>query len=123
MGAHRLYCHRSFKANKWIQMMLVAFQTMGGEVMRKISKFHFIIFYRLQSQVLFQNSVFVWTRVHRQHHKHTDTDADPHNSKRGFFFCHMGWIIFEEHPELLKMKRTIDMSDLMRQPIVMFQKK
>ena len=28
----------------------------------------------------------------RLHHKASETQADPHNSKRGFFFSHMGWL-------------------------------
>lgn len=33
----------------------------------------------------FQQSIYDWARDHRVHHKFTDTDADPHNSKRGNF--------------------------------------
>jgi hypothetical protein len=36
-----------------------------------------------------QNSIYIWTRDHRVHHKYTDTDADPHNINRGFFFAHV----------------------------------
>lgn len=32
MGAHRLYTHRTFKANKWIRLALVTFQTVAGQV-------------------------------------------------------------------------------------------
>lgn len=32
MGAHRLYTHRTFKANKWIRGALVFFQTVAGQV-------------------------------------------------------------------------------------------
>ena len=30
-----------------------------------------------------QNNLYVWCRDHRVHHKFSETDADPHNSKRG----------------------------------------
>lgn len=33
----------------------------------------------------FQQSIYDWARDHRVHHKFTDTDADPHNSRRGEF--------------------------------------
>lgn len=66
---------------------------------------------------------FVQVRDHRVHHKFTDTDADPHNSKRGFFFSHIGWLLVKKHPDVKIKGGTIDMSDLRSDPIVMFQKK
>lgn len=33
----------------------------------------------------FQQSIYEWARDHRVHHKFTDTEADPHNSKKGLF--------------------------------------
>lgn len=70
-----------------------------------------------------QNSVYEWARDHRLHHKYSDTDADPHNSKRGFFFSHVGWLMCRKHPELFEKCRGIDTSDLLADPIVAFQKK
>lgn len=57
------------------------------------------------------------------HHKFTDTDADPHNSQRGLFFSHMGWLLVRKHQDVKTKGGTIDMSDLKNDPIVMFQKK
>lgn len=57
------------------------------------------------------------------HHKFTDTDGDPHNYSRGFFFAHMGWLMLKKHPEVKRKGAMIDMSDLERDPFVMFQKK
>jgi stearoyl-CoA desaturase (delta-9 desaturase) len=52
-----------------------------------------------------------------------ETNADPHNSRRGFFFAHMGWLMAKKH-EAVKVKgKCVDMSDLEADPIVMFQKK
>lgn len=62
-------------------------------------------------------------RDHRLHHKYTDTDADPHNARRGFFFSHMGWLMMKKHPEVFKKGKGIDMSDIERDPVVMFQKR
>lgn len=42
--------------------------------------------------------MYVWVRDHRQHHKYSDTDADPHNASRGFFFSHIGWLMSKKHP-------------------------
>jgi len=64
-----------------------------------------------------------WVRDHRVHHKFTDTDADPHNSKRGFFFCHMGWLCCKKHPDVKKYGAKVDMSDLENDPLLLFQRK
>lgn len=61
--------------------------------------------------------------IFRVHHKFTDTDADPHNARRGLFFSHMGWLLCKKHADVKRKGATIDMSDLERDPIVMFQKK
>lgn len=45
-----------------------------------------------------KNCMYVWVRDHRQHHKYSDTDADPHNASRGFFFSHVGWLMSKKHP-------------------------
>lgn len=98
VGAHRLYTHRTFKANAKLRFLLVLFQT-----------------------IAVQNSMYEWVRDHRVHHKYTDTNADPHNSKRGFFFSHIGWLMCKKHPDVKKFGARIDMSDLEADPIVMFQ--
>jgi stearoyl-CoA desaturase (delta-9 desaturase) len=67
--------------------------------------------------------LYIWVRDHRQHHKYTDTDADPHNATRGFFFSHCGWLMVRKHPDVIAKGKTIDLSDLEADPIVRFQKK
>ena len=63
---------------------------------------------------------YICTRVH---HKYTETDADPHNARRGFFFSHMGWLMVRKHKEVFEKGGLVDMSDLEKDPIVMFQKR
>jgi stearoyl-CoA desaturase (delta-9 desaturase) len=58
-GAHRLWCHRSYKAKWPLRFLLMIFQTMA-----------------------MQNDIYEWCRDHRVHHKYSETDADPHNSNR-----------------------------------------
>ena len=67
-----------------------------------------------------QNSVYNWARDHRVHHKCSDTVADPHNINRGFFFAHMGWLMVRKHPAVAAVGRTVDLSDLEQDPLVMF---
>ena len=65
-GAHRLWSHRSYKAKLPLRIFLMICQSIAG-----------------------QNSLYVWCRDHRAHHKFCETDADPHNTKRGFFFAYV----------------------------------
>ena len=69
-----------------------------------------------------QGSIYHWARDHRVHHKYSETDADPHNATRGFFFAHMGWLFIKKHPDVVKAGREMDFSDLMEDPLVRFQK-
>ncbi len=61
--------------------------------------------------------------TNRVHHKYSDTSADPHNSKRGFFFSHIGWLMMKKHPDVKAKGQQIDMTDLEEDFVVMFQKK
>nr|ACY82357.1 acyl-CoA delta-9 desaturase [Thitarodes pui] len=99
-GVHRLWTHRAYKAKWPLRLILIAFNTLA-----------------------FQDPVMKWVRDHRLHHKYSDTDADPHNATRGFFFSHMGWLMVRKHPEVLRKGKDIDLSDLYADPIVTFQKK
>lgn len=99
MGVHRYYSHKAFKTNKYVRCFLVMLQTTTA-----------------------MKSVITWVRDHRTHHKFSETNADPHNSKRGFFFSHIGWLLVRRHPDVIKKGKTIDMSDVEQDPIVRFQK-
>ncbi|CAL8145710.1 unnamed protein product [Orchesella dallaii] len=99
-GVHRLWSHKSYKATLPFRILLMLAQTLAC-----------------------QNSIHEWARDHRAHHKYTDTNADPHNSKRGFFFCHIGWILVQKHEDLKTKGKNIDISDLENDSVVMFQKK
>jgi stearoyl-CoA desaturase (delta-9 desaturase) len=43
-----------------------------------------------------QQSILKWGKNHRIHHKSSDSDADPYNIRRGFFFAHYGWLLMEK---------------------------
>lgn len=70
-----------------------------------------------------QDSALDWARDHRMHHKYSETDADPHNATRGFFFSHIGWLLVRKHPDLKEKGKGLDLSDLYADPILRFQKK
>ncbi|CAG2176834.1 unnamed protein product, partial [Oppiella nova] len=99
-GAHRLWSHKCYKAHTSLRILLMILQTLA-----------------------LQNDIYEWSRDHRVHHKYSETDADPHNSNRGFFFAHMGWLMTKKHPQVIEKGRQLDMSDLWADPVVRFQRK
>ena len=48
-------------------------------------------------------------------------DADPHNSTRGFFYSHFGWLILKKHPDRVAALEKIDRTDLWEDPLVRIQ--
>ena len=99
-GAHRLWAHKAYKARMPVRILLMLFNCIS-----------------------FQNCILEWCRDHRVHHKFSETDADPHDARRGFFFAHMGWLMMRKHPDVLIKGRVVDMSDLKNDSVVMFQHK
>ncbi|KAJ9579982.1 hypothetical protein L9F63_004365 [Diploptera punctata] len=100
IGGHRLYAHRCYKATWFLRLGVCVMNTIAGE-----------------------NCLYIWVRDHRVHHKFSDTNADPHNSKRGFFFSHIGWLFIRKHPEVSELGKTIDLSDLEKDEFIMLQKR
>lgn len=93
LGYHRLFAHAAFKAAWPIRLFVLIF---GGAA--------------------FEQSAMRWSSLHRRHHSYTDTDLDPYNIKRGFFYAHVGWILFE--------KAAVDYSnvrDPAKDPVVLHQ--
>ena len=73
MGYHRLHTHRGYKCPRWFEYTLAVFGAMtleGGPIF--------------------------WVALHRLHHQKSDQDGDPHSPREGFFWAHMGWVIFGE---------------------------
>lgn len=99
-GAHRLWAHRSYKARFPLRVILAVLNTLA-----------------------FQDCAMHWARDHRVHHKYSETDADPHNATRGFFFSHVGWLLCRKHPDVIAKGKRLDISDLEADPVLRFQKK
>ncbi|CAK1554451.1 unnamed protein product [Leptosia nina] len=99
-GAHRLWSHKAFKAKMPLQIILMLMHSMTC-----------------------QFTITNWVRDHRMHHRYTDTDGDPHNAARGFFFSHIGWLLVKKHEEVKNRGKFIDMSDIYANPVLSFQKK
>lgn len=99
-GAHRLWSHRSYKARLPLRIFLAFANSMA-----------------------FQNDIYEWARDHRVHHKFSETDADPHNALRGFFFSHIGWLLVRKHPDVIEKGKKLELADLKADKVVMFQRK
>ncbi|XP_029031736.1 stearoyl-CoA desaturase b [Betta splendens] len=99
-GVHRLWSHRSYKASLPLR-----------------------IFLALGNSMAFENDIYEWSRDHRSHHKYSETNADPHNAKRGFFFSHVGWLLVRKHPDVIEKGQKLDVSDLRADAVVMFQRR
>ncbi|WZY95389.1 hypothetical protein YC2023_067718 [Brassica napus] len=69
LSYHRNLSHRSFNLPKWLEYLFAY----GGVL-------------------AFQGAPIEWVSNHRYHHKHCDTQRDPHSPTQGFWFSHMTWI-------------------------------
>jgi stearoyl-CoA desaturase (Delta-9 desaturase) len=92
-GYHRLFAHKSYRASPLVRAFYLAF---GAAAV--------------------QNSALKWSSDHRLHHAYTDRDGDPYNIRRGFFWAHLGWILFKDPPVERDNAR-----DLEADPLVRFQ--
>ncbi|KAM3135761.1 hypothetical protein pb186bvf_012158 [Paramecium bursaria] len=99
-GVHRLWSHKSYKASFVVRVYLMLAYTN-----------------------CFQGSIWHWARDHRLHHKFSDTPLDPHDSQKGFWYCHVGWTLLKKSKQLVHEGQNIDVSDLKSDSVVMFQKK
>ncbi|KPI92671.1 Acyl-CoA desaturase 1 [Papilio xuthus] len=99
-GAHRYWTHRSYKATFPLQIILIICYSVAG-----------------------QNNIYNWVRDHRIHHKFSETSADPHDARRGFFFSHVGWLMMKKHPDVIREGRKISMRDIANDPLVQFHTK
>ncbi|MBI4432564.1 MAG: fatty acid desaturase [Candidatus Omnitrophica bacterium] len=82
VGYHRLFSHASYKANTFVRFLILFF-----------------------GAAAFEQSALTWASTHRDHHRHADTDLDPYGIRKGFFFAHIGWMLFWKHePDFSNVK-------------------
>lgn len=75
------------------------------------------LFFALFGAASFQGSILEWCTDHRNHHRYTDTDRDPYDIKKGFWFAHIGWLF-----TLDTSKRDFsNVEDLAKDPIIRLQ--
>jgi stearoyl-CoA desaturase (Delta-9 desaturase) len=83
VGFHRYFTHGSFKAKRWLRVMLA-----------------------VAGSFAIEGPVTRWVADHRRHHAFSDKEGDPHSPWRfgesfgalskGFFYAHVGWLFDEE---------------------------
>jgi stearoyl-CoA desaturase (Delta-9 desaturase) len=79
IGYHRYFTHSSFKAKRWLRVLLAVCGSMAV-----------------------QGPPIIWVADHRRHHAFSDRDGDPHSPwlygtspvaiAKGFWHAHMGWL-------------------------------
>ena len=72
LGFHRLVSHRSFTVPRLLEYFLIFCGTLAG-----------------------QGGPLDWIGLHRIHHQYSDKQQDPHNSLKGFYWSHLGWMLCE----------------------------
>ncbi len=71
MGYHRLLTHRGFKVPKPLEYFLAVCGTLA-----------------------LQGGPISWVGTHREHHRKSDREGDPHSPRHGGFWAHMGWVLY-----------------------------
>jgi stearoyl-CoA desaturase (delta-9 desaturase) len=106
LGFHRLFTHKSFRANRGLRIVLAVAGSMSV-----------------------QNTVINWVADHRRHHAHSDQEGDPHSPwrfgtspravGRGMVWAHLGWFFSHERtnverfaPDLLADRDMVRISRL-----------
>jgi stearoyl-CoA desaturase (delta-9 desaturase) len=91
IGYHRLLTHRGFKCPKWFEYTLAILGICN-----------------------LQDSPARWVAIHRMHHQHSDKQADPHTPRAGFWWSHVGWVVYQNrnHDSPLQFERYV--RDLLR---------
>jgi stearoyl-CoA desaturase (delta-9 desaturase) len=93
-GYHRLFSHRAYEAHPVLRFLLLGF---GAGA--------------------FQNSALAWAADHRRHHGSTDSDLDPYDARRGFWYSHVGWVLRKTDPNIV----PAPVRDLERDRLVVWQ--
>ncbi|GMM28929.1 stearoyl-CoA 9-desaturase [Martiniozyma asiatica (nom. inval.)] len=94
-GYHRLWAHRAYDGTAPIK-----------------------IFYALFGASCIEGSIKWWGHSHRVHHRYTDTNRDPYDARKGFWYSHLGWMLLVPNP---KFKARADISDLVDDWVVRVQ--
>lgn len=93
-GYHRLFAHPTYRASAALRA-----------------------FYLVFGAASVQNSALKWSSDHRTHHARTDREDDPYNIRRGFWWAHIGWVLFKDPDSRVRH----NVKDLAADPLVRWQ--
>jgi len=71
---HRYFAHKSFSTSRTQQFFWAAVAAASA-----------------------QRGPLWWAANHRQHHRSADTEDDPHDARRGFWWSDVGWFLCDRH--------------------------
>ena len=97
MGYHRLFSHKSYQTNVFLEWVLMIFGSLALE-----------------------NTILKWSSDHRKHHNKPETEEDPYSITKGFWYAHIGWVV-ENTDE--KKNKIVGVKDLEKKSAVRFQSK
>ncbi|CAH2245035.1 jg17432 [Pararge aegeria aegeria] len=100
IGSHRLWAHQTYKASTALRIALMLFQTLAGH-----------------------GSIYDWVQNHRFHHAYFKTDTDPYDIRKGFLYAHFTTRLQKLSEYQESLKSSIDMTDIEKDSVVMFQKR
>jgi stearoyl-CoA desaturase (delta-9 desaturase) len=82
-GYHRYFSHKAYTLNRFWQFVWAFMAESTG-----------------------QKGVLWWATNHRQHHRFSDTERDPHSPRKGFWWSHVGWILCDKYkaPDYVTIK-------------------
>jgi stearoyl-CoA desaturase (Delta-9 desaturase) len=107
VGFHRLFTHRSFETNRFVQFIFAVLGSMAV-----------------------QGPLLEWVALHRRHHQHSDEVEDPHSPHhqggglwgvvKGLWHAHLGWMFAAKPPNLQAYVKDLNHSKLLRAVSVLF---
>nr|XP_022919352.1 acyl-CoA desaturase 1 [Onthophagus taurus] len=100
VGAHRLWAHKTFVANKKFKIFLMICHTISG-----------------------QGTIYNWVLQHRLHHKYFNTHLDPFNNTKSFLHLQTVTRTLKPAGGYETIKSEVETEDLDNDCVVMFQKK
>jgi stearoyl-CoA desaturase (Delta-9 desaturase) len=87
-GFHRYFAHRSYKTSRVFQFAMAC---LGCSALQK--------------------GPLWWAANHRQHHKHSDQEEDPHSPVRhGLWWSHIGWVLSTKNNDQVDLDEVKDFS-------------
>ena len=96
LGFHRLLAHKSFETTITVKRLLALFGTLA-----------------------LQAGPISWVTVHRLHHRHADSDSDPHSPTVSFGWAYFEWTLFSD-PHFTQRLKLHWAHDVLDDPVIRF---